>query len=299
MSPRTTICVVALLVVACGCGDPMNGDGPDAADTSDANPMSDAPVDSMDVPEPDFSSLPWDVIGTGVNFKDSQNPRGSNVFIAYAGYGVTSAEAKIWVTALYKATLRARGVRYVYAVQGPATVEYSQAEIQNTHLIAHLLPQVSPATHFIAVAGHSSGGWVACEILQQLYDQGMDPTGKTSGRTVYYDLDGVQSCLDTNIVHHLRRVYFVSAHTSVGGGGYSLNAPGMMLGAMTYGGNLFKLYDASDSGCQASADLCLHVSLVNTKPHDPSTGTPSDYGDFTGRPVNQWYLDATTADLPP
>jgi hypothetical protein len=80
--------------------------------------------------------------------------------------------------------------------------------------------------------------------------------------------------------------------------GYSLNVAGMMMGAMIYGPQRFKLYDASHSGCEASADLCLHVSLINTKPHDPSTGTPGDYGDSTGRPVNQWYLDATSGDLP-
>jgi len=193
------------------------------------------PATRRSSPSPTSTAWPWNVIGTGVNFKDSQNPRGSNVFIAYAGYGVTDAEAKIWLTALYKATLRERGVRYVYAVRGPASVEYTQREIQNTHLIAKLLPQISAATHFVAVAGHSSGGWVACELLQQLYDQGMDPAGKTTGRTVYYDLDGVESCLDANIVQHLRRVYFISAHTTVGGGGYSLNTPGMMMGGMIYG----------------------------------------------------------------
>jgi hypothetical protein len=253
-------------------------------------PPGDAP------PEPPFDSLPWQTIGTGVAFKDSMNPRGESVFIGYAGYGVTEAESETWMTALYEATLKDRGVRYVYAVRGPDDVEYVHKEIQNTHLVAHLLPEVSSATHFIAIAGHSSGGWVACELLQQLYDQGLDPAGKTSGKTVYYDLDGVESCLDTTIEHHLRGLFFVSAHTNAGGGGFSLNSMYMMAGAMMFGAP-FKLYDASQSGCQATAPLCLHVSLVNTKPHDPSTGTPSDYGDFTNRPVNHWYLDTTSSDL--
>ena len=282
------------MVAACG---ELHGAGPDAGESS----AVDAAVDGATAdaaPEPDFATLPWKLIGTGVHFKDSQNPRGDDVFIGYAGYGVSDAEAETWMTALYEATLRERGVRFVYAVRGPDDVEYVHREIQNTHLVAHLLPEVSGSTHFIAIAGHSSGGWVACELLQQLYDQGMDPNGVTSGKTVYYDLDGVESCLDTTIVHQLRNVYFVSAHTTVGGGGYSLNVAGMMMGAMIYGAQRFKLYDASHSGCEASADLCLHVSLINTKPHDPSTGTPSDYGDFTNHPVNQWYLDATSGDLP-
>jgi hypothetical protein len=228
-------------------------------------------------------------LGTGVSFKDSQNPRGEDVFIGYAGYGVSDAESRAWLTALYEAALRSRGVRYVYAVRGPDDVEYVHKEIQNTHLIANLLPEVSASTHVISIAGHSSGGWVACELLQQLYDQHLDPDGVTAGKTVYYDLDGVESCLDTAIVAHLHDLFFVSAHTTAGGGGYSLNAMYMMAGAMMFG-HPFLLYDASDSGCEPAAELCLHVSLVNTKPHDPSTGTPADYGDFTNRPVNHWYL---------
>ncbi len=288
MIARTAL--VALALAACSGG--ASGDlGPDAGayGTADA-PASDA------APEPDFASLPWTTIGTGVAFKDSENPRGDNVFVGYAGYGVTDAEAQTWVTALYEADLKQRGVRYVYAVRGPDDVEYTNKEIQNTHLIAHMLPQVSTTTGFIAIAGHSSGGWVACELLQQLYDQGLDPAGKTTGKAVYYDLDGVESCLDTTIVHHLRAVYFVSAHTNAGSGGYSLNAPYMMMGAMMFGAK-FLLYDATSSGCEPSADLCLHVTLVDTKPHDPTTGTPSDYGGVTSATVNRWYLEQTATDL--
>jgi hypothetical protein len=284
----------ALALTCCAaCAGHFQSDppGPDAGEPTADAPTGDAPA------EPAFDSLPWQVIGTGVSFKDSQNPRGEDAFIAYAGYEVTDDEARTWTTALYDAWLRDHGVRYVYAVRGPADVEYTQKEIENTHLIAHLLPEVTSATHFIAIAGHSSGGWVACEMLQQLYDQGLDPTNETGGKTVYYDLDGVESCLDTTILLHLRNAYFVSAHTNVGGGGYSLNAANMMAGAMMFG-KPFELYDASASGCEPSADMCLHVSLINTKPHDPTTGTPTDYGDFMNRPVNHWYLDATVGELP-
>jgi hypothetical protein len=271
-------------------------DAPGDVGRSDAGRPDGAPPDGP--PEPNFDSLPWMVIGTGVAFKDSRNPLGEDVFIGYAGYGVSDAQSRDWVTALYHAALRDRGVRYVYAVRGPATVEYTGREIQNTLLIAHLLPSLTPATHFIAVAAHSSGGWVACEFLQQLYDQRLDPNGLTSGRTVYYDLDGVQSCLDTTILQHLRRLYFVTAHTNAGGGGWSLNAASMQTGAQSFAGSRLETYDASASGCQPSASLCLHVSLINTRPQDPSTGTPSDYANFVGRPVNHFYLDVSAADLP-
>jgi hypothetical protein len=297
--PPQRVFAAAALALAAGCSAPMtDGIGPDSRVPDGSGSGVPADASSADAPpEPDFQSLPWDVIGTGVNFKDSQNPRGNDVFIGYAGYLVTDAEAKTWLTALYEAKLRDLGVRYVYAVRGPDDVEYVHKEIQNTHIVAHMLPELTSDTKFIAIAGHSSGGWVACELLQQLYDQGLDPMGATAHRTVYYDLDGVESCLDTNIVSHLRDVYFVSAHTTVGGGGSSINAMYMMMGAMIFAPGHFELYDASNSGCEPSAGLCLHVSLINTKPHDPSTGTPSDYGDFTNRPVNHWYLDQTPGDL--
>ena len=282
-----------MFVLFAACTETINDLDPDApVDIPNDASVDGAMIDAMDVPEPDFTTIAWQTVGTGVSFKDSQNPRGENVFIAYAGYGVNDAQARIWVTALYQAALRERGVRYVYAVRGPMSVEYLEKEIQNSKLIAKLLPQVSDATKFIAIAGHSSGGWVACEVLQQLFEGGLDPMGKTNGRTVYYDLDGVQSCVDSTMSNRLRKLYFIGAHTNAGGGGNSLNASYMMMGAMRLGLDKFKLYDASNSGCQASAALCLHVTLVNTKPHSATTGTPGDYGDFVGRPVNHWYLDS-------
>lgn len=259
--------------------------------------MHDVPHDTPP-PEPNFDTLPWDVVGLGVSYKDSHNPRGENVFIGYAGFNVTADQSRVWATQLFHAWLHDHGVRFVYSVQGPAQVDYASREIQNTHLIATMLPTLSPATHFIAIAGHSSGAWVACELMQQLFEGGLDPMGLTSGRTVYYDMDGVQSCVDDTMVAHLRHVHFMSAHTDVGGGGWSINATYMMQGAMRVGSGGFHMYDASGSGCQASAGLCLHVSLINTHPNDPSTGLPTDYADYSMGMVNTWFLSSTAGDLP-
>ena len=50
-------------------------------------------------------------------------------------------------------------------------------------------------------------------------------------------------------------------------------------------------YDASKSGCNAGAEWCVHVTLINTKPHDPSNADPlKDYSDFSGRPVCTSYV---------
>lgn len=318
LHPRVGVrALSAIALLAAACGNPV-APGDAASDCArdvtldialDASPDArDAAADistdlTMDVPpdapsEPAFESLPWDVVGLGVSYKDTHNPRGENVFIGYAGYGVSADQSRVWVTRLFQAWLHDRGVRYVYSVQGPAQVDYASQEIQNTHLIATLLPTISPATHFIAVAGHSSGGWVACELMRQLFEGGLDPSGLTRGRTVYYDLDGVQECVDATMVSALRNVYFMSAHTDVGGGGWSINATYMMQGASRLGGGGFHAYDASGSGCQPSAGLCLHVSLINTHPNDPTTGLPGDYADYSLGTVNSWFLSSTAGDLP-
>ena len=51
--------------------------------------------------------------------------------------------------------------------------------------------------------------------------------------------------------------------------------------------------DASQSGCDPGAEWCVHVTLVNTKPHDPTNADPTkDYSDFAGRPVCTSYVAA-------
>jgi len=267
--------LVFALVTACG----GSVDGPGAADGGG--------IDEDAAPEADFAALPWLEVGVGVAFKDSGNPRGDDVFIGYAGYGVDDAGARTWVTALYQAALRERGVRFVYAVRGPATVQYTDKEIQNSLLIATMLPALAPGAR-VTIAAHSSGAWVACELLGQLVEGGLDPDGASDGRIAYFDLDGLYGCLDATVVAHLRALHFVYA---VSGGDTSLNASDMQAGAAMYGVEPLA-YDAAGSGCQPGASFCLHVSLVNTRPHDPSTGSPADYADFDGRPVNTWYLDA-------
>jgi hypothetical protein len=58
-------------------------------------------------------------------------------------------------------------------------------------------------------------------------------------------------------------------------------------------GGFFEV-DASTSGCNAGASECVHVSLVNAHPHDPSKADPVlDYGSFdAAHPVNVAYLTA-------
>lgn len=263
--------------------------------------LTDASVVGADVspPIPDAAAIPWETganIGHGVAFKDTKNPTGDNVFIGYAGYEVTLASAEAWVEALYGASLASRGVRYVWAVQGPDHPQYANREIGNRKIVATMLPLVGPQTGFILVAGHSSGSFVAHELLAELAG-GLDPEGVTAGRVVYFDLDGGGSGLTRQSVDRLRKAYFVGSRDAETNTGSRHRSEMESLGATYASAGGYWENDASGSGCKAGSERCVHVTLVTTKPHDPAAArTQLDYSDFDGRPVCHAWLDAKAAE---
>ena len=245
--------------------------------------------------EPDFDSLPWNTaaeVGFGVARKDSQNPLGNNAFIGYGGYDVTLDEACAWTTALYHATLRSRGVRHLYCVKGPADPSYSTLEIGNSKLAAHLVTRVDATSTFVLVAAHSSGSFVAHEVLAQLAN-GLDPSEVTLDRVVYFDLDGGQSGLTATSVARLKRAYFVSARNAVTGTNAPNHASMQALGATYANKGGFLELDGSAAGCASGATWCMHMVPILTKPHNPNAADASlDYTDFLGRPVTTAYIEA-------
>ncbi|HEY1957711.1 MAG TPA: hypothetical protein VGH28_18955 [Polyangiaceae bacterium] len=286
---------LALSILACGCGggapSEPDADVPDAA--PDVAAEIDAAVDAaVDVSDgPDIDSIPWstgDDVGYGVAFKDTGNP-GDAMFIGYGGYGAKLIPTQLWVTALFRATLRARGVRWVWAVQGPADPDYAGDEIGNSKIAAAMIPLVSAQTSVVIVAAHSSGAFVAQELLEQLAG-GADPNDVTKNLLVYFALDGGGG-VSQAAIDRTRNAYFVSSHD---GATQSANYDAMTSLASEFaskGG--FYDNDASGSGCDAAAEWCVHDTLINTKPHDPTDlDVPDDYSDFAGRPVCTSYLDA-------
>lgn len=270
-----------------------DGDGgrAEATDGGDAGPPP--------PPEPDFDAVPWEQggdVGFGVARKDTGNPRGDSAAIFYGGYEARLDAAKAWARELYRADLRARGVRFLYAVQGPATVQYTGLEIGNTNLLAHLLPRVGDRTKFILVLGHSSGSYVAQEMLRQVAGT-FDPQNKAAGRLVYFNLDGGRAGFTDAAAAKMRKVYWVSPRdVAKGTGGFndgSMQSAGSQYAAL---GGLLR-YDASQAGCNAGATGCVHNSLVITRPHSPARARPDvDYENFTGRPVTTAYLLAKAAE---
>jgi hypothetical protein len=257
-------------------------------------PPADIPDDPL--PRPAASSaLPWQTgpqVGRGVAFKDTKNPAGENLFIGYAGYRVSLASAEAWTDALDDASLAARGVRYLWAVQGPNDRTYSNFEIGNSRIVETMLPLVGPRTHFVLVAGHSSGSFVAHELLGRLAG-GMDPQGVTAGRVVYFNLDGGASGLTATAVGRLRHAYFVAAHDGKTGTDSPRLATMRSLGATYASAGGYVTDDAGDSGCDEGARWCVHDALITTRPHARASASAQlDYSDFTGRRPCQSWIDA-------
>ncbi|MBI5517534.1 MAG: hypothetical protein HY909_27435 [Deltaproteobacteria bacterium] len=233
-------------------------------------------------------------MGLGVAYRDTGVASSQQVFIGYAGYAVQAEWSQAWVSRLYHDALRAYGVRHVYAVQGPADAGYSAREIGNSRLIAHLLPRLGDGAR-VLVAAHSSGSFVAHELLGQLFVRGLDPGRRTAGRVVYYDLDGGGSGLDDAIVGQLRRGYFVWSQDGPSGT-RSQNAAGMIaLGARWPRAGGAVRVDASGSGCRVGAGWCMHMTVIVDRPHNPADASVRlDYTGFddTHRVVTA-YLTST------
>ncbi len=232
----------------------------------------------------------WTAVGVGVSCRDTGRTGVYGTYVAYGGWGVKGAWARAWVDEVYRTALTGRGIRYLCAVRGPATVDYADREIGNMALARYLMAK---RRGLVIVAAHSSGSFVAHELFAEL--EGMGSPGATLlGRTVYYDLDGGESGLTATLVEALRRAYFVYADDSTIGT-RSANASTMIALGTRYaakGGVL--VVNAARSGCRPGARWCLHDALVNEQPHDPETfDLERDYQGFLpDRPAAIAYLAA-------
>lgn len=243
-------------------------------------------------PEPlqDLTEVPmpadWTPIGNGVSYR--QVSTGPAILIVYGGYTAQLAYSAAWASELVDAKLGAAGVGHIYAVKGPADAGYDAREIGNSKLRAHLatLPAAS-----IYVVAHSSGAFVAHELLQQLWAAG---NTAVLGRIAYANLDGGSSGLTTSIVAALDKIAFGYARDPSLASGLSQNAASAMSLGATYAayGSAFEVV-VSGTGCASGAGWCLHDVLITHRPHDPhSYNLALDYTDFEGRPVTTEYLDA-------
>jgi hypothetical protein len=281
-------------LAACG-----SSDGEDVGANS-ADIVGDDDDDTPLAPEVDdaVSRLPWQPIGTGVSYKAFAG--GANVVIVYGGYTALDEWVQRWADELYRAKGAALGIGHLYAVRGPDRADYSNHEIQNSKLAAHLgmSNRAEGATSLVVIA-HSSGTYVADELLRQL-DRGLGGVpADTMGKIQLFNLDG-GGVSDSALLHMFAHAYFVYGCDGTINR-CSHNAEAMKSLGQEYaslGGA--REVDADGSGCSATESgglWCLHDTLINTKPHNPAMyDLKNDYTDFTGtRHLVTSYLDVNTS----
>lgn len=224
----------------------------------------------------------WTGIGYGVEYQ--QVNTGTAIVIAYGGYTAHLSYSAAWASELVDAKLGGEGVGHIYAVQGPRDASYAAKEIGNSKLRAHLAT-IDDGTSPIYIVAHSSGTYVAHELLDQLY--AADQTGVLA-RISYWNLDGGGSGLTDDIVAGLHQITFTYAHDPVAG--YSENNATARALAETYGTTPFEV-TVSHTGCATGAGWCLHDVLITHRPHNPASyDLADDYTDFTNRPITVEYL---------
>lgn len=248
-------------------------------------------------PEPNdaVSQLPWVNLGTGVNYKHFDG--GTNVVAIYGGYTAQDDWVERWSDQIYRQRGAALNIGHLYAVRGPNTAGYTNKEIQNSKLIAHLASgPADGATDFVVIA-HSSGTYVADEMFGMLKAGRSGISASTIGKVRLFNLDG-GGVSDATLLKSFARAYFVYACDR------TINKCSHNAGAMESLGQTYAAQGgaveviADHSGCDsdphdANALWCMHDTLINTRPHNPSMyDLKWDYGDFTApRALVTSYLD--------
>lgn len=234
----------------------------------------------------------WSDVGLGVAYQ--QVNAGRAIVIAYGGYSAKLSYSAAWVSELVDQKLGARGVGHVYAVKGPQDSGYSAKEIANSKLRAHL-ETFDDGVAPIYIVAHSSGAFVAHEILNQWHDKGMQ---SVLARVRYANLDGGGSGLNATLVSELDKISFVYAKDPTLAQGLSQNSGAAMALGYTYRayGSAFEVLQPN-TGCNSGAGWCLHDVVITQKPHNPNMyNLELDYTDFENRPVTTAYLDPMIAD---
>src|SRR5262249_30203937 len=176
----------------------------------------------------------------------------------------------------------------IYAVKGPQDPGYNAREIQNTKLRAHL-KTIDDGTSPIYVVAHSSGSYVAHELLGQ-----MNRAGESQlTRIGYADLDGGGSGLSSTIVGKLRKITFVYADDPTLTDGTSENSDTAVALGDFYSPKA-KTFEVSvpNTGCNDGAGWCLHDVVITHRPHNPAHfDLADDYTDFAHRTPTTEYLD--------
>ncbi len=285
--------LVAVLVSGCtAAADQDDGDGNGDSDSDSDSDAGGALPPPTITGKADGTGIPWTAVGRGVAYQ--RVSAGNAILIAYGGYSAHLSYSAGWASELIDAKLGALGVGQVYAVQGPQDPGYDARELANTKLRAHLAT-IDDGTSPIYVVAHSSGSYVAHELLAQLHAVA---NAGVLGRIGYANLDGGGTGLTSYIVEGLRAMTFVYADDPELASGFSENhSTAVALGAAyAAAATTFEVVVPS-TGCNNGAGWCLHDVLVTHRPHDRATyDLADDYTDFVNRPPTVEYLDSLAPD---
>lgn len=227
-----------------------------------------------------FSVFPqnfsWYKIGNGVNYTLTENKRGNNIFIAIGGWQAKQDWVNRWCSELYKARLDELGIQHIFSVKGPDEVCNRNKEI-NIKALADFVKNIIYATYYVdkvVIAAHSSGSFVANELLDILYgENGIAKDSFYVNKVHYFNLDGgigdgdCGTALSDSVVKYISKVYAVAVYDS-STQMYSSNYETMRkLSEMFREKSEMILIDVANSGC--TDKWCLHDAVIIRKPHNP------------------------------
>lgn len=234
----------------------------------------------------------------GIDYAKIDNNYYNNIFIGYGGWSAKQNVVNNWCKQLFNVKLRDLSVKHVFSVKGPDTPCYLEKEIADSLLALKLIDLcATEKIDKIIIAAHSSGSFVAHNMLQYLFGKNnLDKNNLVKDKIVYFNLDGgigSNECgapLDTNIAEHLNKIYAVYAYDS-NTQKYSSNYETMISLSKMFKNSQQIIVEAKNSGCVGK--WCLHDVLINRKPYNPEKfDLDNDYGNITAnREVQTDYLD--------
>lgn len=275
--PRKALGFVAAAALSCGGNDATSPSSSAVASAAVSAQVAAAPPSASSAttrPPPPS----WRSVGFGVAEKESAE--GDVAFVGLSGWKITLEPTELWIDALDRETLSAKGVRWRYAVQGPKDVFYKAREI-DVAALAQSIAAHHPSR--VVVAAHSSGAYVAHALLELL---------EPGPYVVYFNLDGGDEGLTQKARKRADEFVFVAATDKA----VATSTPHRA--EMKKAANHFKAtfldLEAPDSGCRKGARWCMHMTLITTRPHDPKkAGGEIDYTDWQGiHPATAWLKDA-------
>ncbi|MEP0861955.1 MAG: hypothetical protein HRF52_11020 [Ignavibacterium sp.] len=219
----------------------------------------------------------WMKLGNGIQYSFVENDKGNDIFVAFGGWKAKQEWVNSWCSELYKTKLKDLGIKHLFSVKGPDDVCNKTGEIQ-IKALAGFIKNIIYATYYVdrvIIAAHSSGSFVANELLDILYgENGIAKDSFYVNKVHYFNLDGgigggdCGTALSDIVVKYISKVYAVAVYDS-STQMFSSNYETMRKLSEMFGEKSeMILLDVAGSGC--TDKWCLHDAVIIRKPHNPN-----------------------------